>query len=106
MTSADLRPRECVFTYINNDISFTKEIPNNEYIGNICDIIRPQIRNPFDLVYKEHGKDFVKQLDGEYAILLLDFDGFLDYVNDIQNVYIIYQKYNNYVFQELVFFFF
>lgn len=49
--------RECIFTYINDNISFTKEIPNNEYIGNICDIIRPQIRNPFDLVYKEHGKD-------------------------------------------------
>ena len=57
MTSADLRPQECIFTYINNDISFKKEIPNNENIGNIYDIIRPQIGKPFDLVYKHHGKD-------------------------------------------------
>jgi|TARA_R100001463_G_scaffold30131_1_gene68586 asparagine synthetase B (glutamine-hydrolysing) len=75
------------FTFVHNLLSMTGEVTSQPFItDSIVCLYNGEIYNYKDFgdyksdgyciidLYKEHGKDFVKQLDGEYAILLLDFE--------------------------------
>jgi len=74
------------FTFVHNLLSMTGEVTTQPFVDEsiIC-LYNGEIYNYKDFgdyvsdgyciidLYKEHGVDFVKLLDGEYAILLLDF---------------------------------
>ena len=75
------------FMFINNLLSMTGEFTRQPFVDNniIC-LYNGEVYNYKDFgnynsdgeclidLYKEYGKDFVKKLDGEFAILLLDFE--------------------------------
>jgi|TARA_R110000796_G_C14550014_1_gene433732 asparagine synthetase B (glutamine-hydrolysing) len=75
------------FTFLHNLLSMTGEITSQPFVddGIVC-LYNGEIYNYKDFgdyksdgyciidLYKEYGVDFVKKLDGEYAILLLDFN--------------------------------
>ena len=77
------------FTFIHNLLSITGEFLPQPFIDKenqlIC-IYNGEIYNAYDFdknyksdgecilpLYEKYGKDFVKQLDGEYAIIIVDF---------------------------------
>ena len=75
------------FMFIHNLLSMTGEFTRQTFVDNniIC-LYNGEVYNYKDFgnynsdgeclidLYKEYGKDFVKKLDGEFAILLLDFE--------------------------------
>ena len=66
------------FTFVHNLLSMTGEVTTQPFISDsiVC-LYNGEIYNYKDFgEYKSDGycKDFVKLLDGEYAILLLDFE--------------------------------
>jgi len=75
------------FMFIHNLLSMTGKFTRQPFIDNsiIC-LYNGEVYNYKDFgdydsdgeclidLYKEYGKDFVKKLDGEFAILLLDFE--------------------------------
>jgi len=76
-------------TFIHNLLSITGDFTTQPFIdheSNIVCIYNGEIYNAFNSdnnyksdgeciipLYKKHGKNFVKKLDGEYAIILVDF---------------------------------
>ena len=76
-------------TFIHNLLSITGDFITQPFIDDVSNIVsmyNGEIYNAFDFdntyksdgeciipLYKKYGKDFVKKLDGEYAIILVDF---------------------------------
>ena len=75
------------FTFLHNLLSMTGEFTEQPFVqdGVVC-LYNGEIYNYKEFgdydsdglclidLYKEYGKDFVKKLDGEFAILLMDFN--------------------------------
>lgn len=74
------------YTFIHNLLSITGEFTNQPFVnGDIVCLYNGEIYNHSEFgdyksdgeclipLYKEHGYDFVKKLDGEFAITLVDF---------------------------------
>jgi asparagine synthetase B (glutamine-hydrolysing) len=75
------------YTFIHNLLSITGEFTNQPFVnGDIVCLYNGEIYNHSEFgdyksdgeclipLYKEHGYDFIKRLDGEFAITLVDFE--------------------------------
>jgi asparagine synthetase B (glutamine-hydrolysing) len=97
------------YTFIHNLLSITGEFTNQPFIdGDIVCLYNGEIYNHEDFgdyksdgeclipLYKEHGYNFIKKLDGEFAITLVDFkEGIVIFSTDIFKTKPMFYSINN-----------